>query len=182
MMNLYGVVIYRRKNQYAECERKTNYPLALTWTWLTFHSCWLCRQNSFWGKVFNAVKYQTLVRYWRWWAGLRQDKDVECSCADIARTNDKPRSDHTDAARSRFHSHQLISTLLTMITFLMIVMIYMSSSDEVGGAEGARDHLNWSGDEPWWPRHRLLGNQPNNQPTNQPTKQPTNHLTNQPTN
>ena len=46
------------------------------------------------------------------------------------------------AARSRFHFHHLISTLVAIITILIIVMIYMSSSDEVGGAEGARDHLN----------------------------------------
>ena len=159
---------------------------------VNFHSCWLCRQNSFWGKVFNAVKYQTLVRYWRWWAGLRQDKDVECSCADIARTNDKPRSDHCRKESLHF-LYLIIPLLITLITILIIVMINMSSSDEVGGVEGARDHLNWSGDEPWWPAigfwaTYLTTNQPTNYhnhltsqstnlstyvPTYQPTKQPT---------
>ena len=147
------------------------------------NSCWLWWQNSFLGKVnfhllvIPAAMYQTLVRYWRWWAGLRQDKDVECSCADIARTNDKPRSDHCRKESLHF-LYLIIPLLITLITILIIVMINMSSSDEVGGAEGARDHLNWSGDEPWWPRHWLLGNLPNNQPTKQLTNQPSNQPTN----
>ena len=55
MVNLYGVVNYRRKNQFAEFERKTNYPLALTGTWLIFIHVDCGGRILFLGKLISGI-------------------------------------------------------------------------------------------------------------------------------
>ena len=136
------------KNQFAECERKTNYPLALTGTWLIFIHV-DCGGRILLGESLISIFCYSMRQCIRLWSDIEDDEPDSDSdrirtlsaAAPTLREQMTSRGLIT-AARSRFHSHHLISTLLPVVTILMMVLIYMSSSDEVGGAEGARDHLN----------------------------------------
>ena len=73
MVNLYGVVISRRKNQFAGCERKTNHPLALTWTWLIFIHVDCGGRIILGGKLISIFWY-SMRQSIRLWSDIEDDE------------------------------------------------------------------------------------------------------------